>query len=75
MIELNSKTEIKFETTINCSSCVSKVTETMNELVGQGNWDVDTDNPAKLLTVKSDSINVDEMTLKLAELGYAAQRI
>lgn len=47
----------------------------MNELVGQGNWDVDTDNPAKLLTVKSDSINVDEMTLKLAELGYAAQRI
>lgn len=72
---MSNKSEIKFETTINCSSCVAKVSDTLNELAGEGNWDVDTNNPSKLLTLKSDSIDVDDMTLRLAELGFAAQRI
>ncbi len=65
----------RFETTINCSSCVAKVSDALNEMFGRGNWEVDTTDPAKILSIHAEIDNVDELVLKLAELGYAATKI
>jgi copper chaperone len=63
-----------YSTTINCSSCVSKVQSTLDELLGEGNWKVDTNSPEKILEFKSDALSEDELILRLAQLGYIAKR-
>jgi copper chaperone CopZ len=42
---------LKFKTTIQCSGCVAKVAPFLNQAVGEGNWEVDYNNSAKVLTV------------------------
>ena len=44
---------LKFKTNINCSGCVAKVTPFLNESAGVGNWQVDTSNSQKTLTVNA----------------------
>ena len=45
------ETTLKFKTSINCGSCVAKVTPRLNEADFIESWDVDTKNPDKILTV------------------------
>lgn len=45
----------KFKTTIKCSGCVAKATPFLNEAVGENKWEVDVNNPAKILTVSSEA--------------------
>ncbi|HEY0272144.1 MAG TPA: cation transporter [Chitinophaga sp.] len=42
---------IQFKTNINCSGCVAKATPVLNQVAGAHNWQVDTANPEKILTV------------------------
>jgi len=42
---------VKFNTNIKCAGCVAKVTPFLNEAVGDDNWEVDINNPSKVLTV------------------------
>lgn len=51
----------QFKTNINCSGCVAKVTPFLNPLLGENQWQVDTANKEKILTVPAD--NLDEKTL------------
>lgn len=43
-----------FKSNINCSGCVAKVTPFLDETAGAGNWQVDTNQPDKPLTITSD---------------------
>lgn len=45
---------MRFKTTIKCSGCVEKVTPFLNEAIGNDKWQVDTSNPAKVLTVQNE---------------------
>lgn len=56
----------KFKTTIKCSGCVAKVTPFLNEAVGENKWEVDVNNPAKILSVpaEADSAKVMEAVQK-----------
>jgi len=45
----------KFKTTIKCSGCIAKATPFLNEAFGEDNWEVDVNNPAKILTVVGES--------------------
>jgi copper chaperone CopZ len=65
---------IKFKTTIKCSGCVTKVTPFLNEALGENNWQVDYNNPAKVLTVhgQEDSTKIIEAVEKA---GYKAEEI
>jgi hypothetical protein len=45
--------ETKFKTNIKCDGCIAKVTPALNETVGQGNWNVDLQNPNKVLTIQT----------------------
>ncbi len=63
---------IKFRTDIKCSGCVAKVTPHLNEAIGESNWEVDTMNPSKILTVTGDTQKVKEAVEKA---GFKAEKI
>lgn len=42
----------QFKTNINCGNCVRAVTNFLNDVSGISSWEVNTDHPQKLLTVK-----------------------
>jgi copper chaperone len=65
---------IKFKTTIKCSGCVANVTPFLDEALGEGNWNVDTTDPSKILTVVGET---SEAKIKEAvnKAGYKAEVI
>lgn len=61
-----------FKTNINCGSCIAKVTDTLNDLVGEDNWEVDTTTPIKLLTIDNEAISASTISEALGKVGYSA---
>lgn len=43
---------MKFKTNINCGGCIKAVTPSLSQVEGISHWEVDTENPAKILTVE-----------------------
>ncbi len=64
---------LRFTTTINCGNCVRAVTPALNELAGAGNWQVDTANPEKVLTVQSDELTPEQVEAAVREEGFEIQ--
>ncbi|MEO5599625.1 MAG: heavy metal transport/detoxification protein [Cyclobacteriaceae bacterium] len=65
---------IKFKTTIKCSGCVAKATPFLNEALGEDNWEVDTNNPSKVLTVAGET-NEAKVIQAVEKAGYKAQKL
>lgn len=65
----------QFKTNINCSGCVAKVTPFLNGAGGVGEWNVDTDDTNKILTVKSAGITEDEVIAIIKSKGFNAEPI
>lgn len=65
---------LKFKTNIKCSGCIATVTPHLNESVGEGNWQVDLNNPSKVLTI---GVETSEQKVKEAveKAGYKAERL
>jgi hypothetical protein len=59
------------DTKVNCGSCISKIQEDMNQLLGKGNWSVDTTLPNKPMTF-SDHVDVEEVLELLDEFNMKA---
>lgn len=66
---------MQFKTNINCGGCVAKVTPFLNEVVGTGRWSVDVADPARILTVTSDTVTAEDIKTGLDKLGYKAETI
>lgn len=66
---------LKFKTNINCEGCVTKVSSTLNELVGEGNWQVDTLKPEKILILSSDYLDESLVKKSLEKAGFKAEKI
>lgn len=66
---------IALKTNINCSGCVAKVTPVLNAAVGEGNWQVDTANPKKVLTVNTDKINQQTVIQAVQKAGFKAEEL
>ena len=64
---------LQFKTTINCGSCIRAVTPVLNQAVGAGNWQVDTANPDKILTVSSDQATAAQVVQAVEEAGFEIQ--
>jgi copper chaperone len=60
---------LKFKTNINCGGCIAKVTPALNETVGEGNWQVDTSVPEKILTVKGET-TADSIIKRVESVGF-----
>jgi copper chaperone len=64
---------LRFKTTINCGSCIRAVTPTLNQEVGANNWQVDTANPDKILTVNSTQATASQVVKAVEEAGFEIQ--
>ena len=66
---------LKFKTNINCGGCIAKVTPSLNETIGENNWQVDTQNPNKILTVSGTEVNKSEVIRAVQKAGFKAEEV
>ncbi|HRO46608.1 MAG TPA: heavy-metal-associated domain-containing protein [Niabella sp.] len=66
---------IQLKTNINCGGCVAKVTPSLNETVGAAGWEVDTQNPKKILTVTTDNLDEKEVIKAVEKAGFKAEAL
>ncbi|MBI1183338.1 hypothetical protein GC194_03645 [bacterium] len=66
--------EHKFKTNINCNNCINAVTPFLNKEIDIERWEVDTENPNKILTVNTD-LSADEVVRIVEEAGYKAAKL
>lgn len=64
----------KFKTNIKCDGCISKVTPALNETVGEGQWKVDLNDPAKTLSVPR-NVDYQKVQEALLKVGYKAEKV
>ena len=64
---------IRFKTNINCGSCIRAVTPVLNQEVGANNWQVDTANPDKILTVSTAQATADQVVKAVEGAGFEIQ--
>ncbi len=67
--------QYQFKTNINCSSCVAKITPVLNASEHVTNWNVDTTNPAKLLTVETENGEETDIKELVQKAGFTAEVI
>jgi copper chaperone len=65
---------LKFKTTIKCSGCVAKVTPFLNDALGEDNWEVDYNNPQKVLTVVGED-DKKKVIEAIEKAGYKAEAL
>jgi len=65
----------KFKTSINCGGCIAKVTPFLNALKGIDNWEVDTVDKNKVLTVISETATEAEIVKTVQEAGFKIESI
>ena len=61
---------LKFKTNINCGGCIKAVTPTLNREAGAGNWQVDTANPDKILTVSGAQLSAAQVVQAVEQAGF-----
>ncbi len=66
--------DMKLTTNVKCAACVAKITPFLNEVAGEGAWEVDLTNPKRVLTIKKE---VSETAIKeaLAQAGYKGETL
>ena len=67
--------EAKFKTTIQCNSCLSKVTPKLNEILEEQSWSVDLESDDRILTVNDDNVSVDEVVSAVKSLGFEIEEL
>ncbi len=66
--------QLKFKTSINCSGCVAKVTPLLNAVEGIESWNVDTNNPDKILTVTT-ALPQDSIVETVKKAGFKIESL
>ncbi|MDM1295722.1 hypothetical protein HX021_15630 [Sphingobacterium sp. N143] len=64
---------LQFKTNINCSGCISKISDDLNNAEGICEWNVDTTSSDKILTVKSEGISEEEVIAIIQRKGFNAE--
>lgn len=70
----NDANTLKFKTNINCGGCVAKVSPFLNQAKGIGQWEVDTANKEKILSVRPEGITEKEIIEKVQQAGFTIER-
>ena len=66
---------LKFKTNINCSGCIRSVTPFLDSEKEIAHWEVDINNPDKILTVSTGTLTADEVEDVVKKAGYKADEI
>ncbi len=64
-----------YKTTINCSGCVRAVSPALNLLVGEGNWEVNTETADKILTIHESSVPQEDVMLAVEKAGFNIEKL
>jgi len=64
------KEPLKFKTNINCSNCIRSVSGFLNEVKEIEHWEVDTDNPEKILTVQGEEVTKEMVVEAVEDAGF-----
>ena len=65
----------QLKTNINCSGCVAKVTPVLDQTEEIQDWKVDTNNPNKILTIETESLNEEQIKTIVQKAGFKAEKI
>ena len=65
--------QYQFKTNINCSGCVAKVTPALDQNEEIKDWKVDTNNPNKILTVETESLDEEQIKSIVENVGFKAE--
>ncbi len=60
----------QYQTNINCQNCIRAVRGFIEDVPNITNWEVDTDNPDKILTVSGDNIDWRQVEEAVLDAGY-----
>lgn len=64
---------LKFKTNIKCGGCIATVTPFLDKLPEISKWEVDTNNPDKVLTVEAnEELDAETVIDTLKSAGYMA---
>lgn len=66
---------IKFKTNINCSGCVMKVESFLNAEKAIKKWEVNTNDPQKILSTEIELSDIETVIKAVKKAGYAIERI
>jgi len=67
---------LKFKTNLNCSACVKAVTPSLNAFGKIKSWEVDTNDPDKILSVQTnDDLGDSEIIEMIKDRGFYAERL
>jgi len=66
---------IKFKTNINCGGCLKSVTPHLNELDNIDSWKVDIENPDKILEVKLENGDKEDVIKAVTGAGFEIEKI
>lgn len=67
--------QYQFKTNINCGGCVAKVNPLLNENPDVKEWNVDTNNPNKVLTVQTDNLGEEDIKGLVQKAGFKAENL
>ena len=64
---------LQFKTSINCANCLRAVTPFLEAEPTVEKWSVDTDNPAKILTVEGANPIAEQVMKAVSQAGFAIE--
>jgi len=67
--------ELKFKTNMQCGNCVARVKPFLDKVEGIESWDVDTNNPDKILTVQSSGATEGQIIDAVENVGFDIEKI
>lgn len=66
---------LKFKTNVQCGGCISSVAPYLNKIKEIAHWEVNTQSPDKILSVRADSLSAKTIIDALGNAGYQASQI
>jgi len=67
--------KLQFKTNINCGGCVAAVKPALDKAEGICEWNVDTANSDKVLTVDANGISEEQIVALIQKSGFKAEPI
>jgi copper chaperone len=65
---------LKFKTSIKCEGCVETISPRLNSLKGIVSWQVDLEDPERILEVLTDTATEEEIIAAVRENGYKIEK-
>lgn len=66
---------LKFKTNIKCGGCIQKAAPILNKEIGILKWEVDTNSPDRILDIKTEILNTQDIVNLVSKAGFQAEPI